>query len=341
MKNNFKMQARMAPEGGRAIVSLSGEIGCWGFSAESWDAVETWCQENAVDKMTLRINSPGGHLLDAFAIIDKISASEMEIEAEIFGLCASAATIIALSCKKVRMSAHSQFMVHHPFGVISGTLEEMQQGLERFATMRDQAFKLYAAKTGKDAETILADHATGVWYTAEQALEYGFIDEIIGADSDSPDEPEEPKESENEPGGDDVIDRVSAMYSRRGLLDSAAVAAVANFFGMRTPAQKAEDNRLAALTEKVASLESEMSALRAERDGAQAAAAMAEAEAAEMEKRIADRVAAAIARDRAALAVNPTDLPAPADCLKAKNQELAGLTTAQLISRAAAEVATH
>lgn len=340
MKNTSKMQARMAPEGGRAIVALSGEIGCWGFSAESWDAVESWCQENAVDKMTLRINSPGGHLLDAFAIIDKISASSMEIEAEIFGLCASAATIIALSCKKVRMSAHSQFMVHHPFGVISGTLEEMQQGLDRFATMRDQAFKMYAAKTGKDAETILSDHATGIWYTAEQALEYGFIDEIIGADTDtdSTDEPEEPK---TEPGGDDVIDRVSDMYSRRGLLDSAAVAAVANFFGMRTPAQKAEDNRLAALTEKVATLESEMSALRAERDGAQAAAAMAEAEAAEMEKRIADRVAAAIARDRAALAINPDSLPAPADCLKAKNEELAGLTTAQLISRAAAEAAAH
>ena len=233
----------MAPEGGRAIVSLAGEIGRWGFSPESWAAVETWCQENAADRVTLRINSPGGSLPDAMAIIDLMRASKLELEAEIFGLCASAATLVALACKRLRMSAHSQFMVHHPYGFIAGSLEDMEAGLDIFRQMRQQAFDLYAERTGKDAETIMADHDHDVWYTAQQALEYGFIDEIIGAADDA----DKPEENTPEPAAD--TPEPAEMYAQRGLLNSAAVAKILSWCGLRTPAKKAEDNRIAALSQ--------------------------------------------------------------------------------------------
>lgn len=331
MKNNIKMQARMAPEGGRAIVSLAGEIGRWGFSPESWAEVETWCQENAADRVTLRINSPGGSLPDAMAIIDMMRASKLELEAEIFGLCASAATLVALACKRVRMSAHSQFMVHHPYGFLAGSLEDMEAGLEIFRQMRQQAFALYAAKTGKDAETIMADHDHDVWYTAQQALDYGFIDEIIGAADDA----DKPEENTPEPAADQP--EPAEMYSQRGLLNSAAVARVLSWCGLRTPAQRAEENRLAALSQQVETLRAEMTALRAERDGAAENARRAEEEAQAMETRIAERVAKAIAADRASLAVNPADLPAPLASLSSKNSALAGKSVNELLEIARAE----
>lgn len=325
MKNNIKMQARMAPEGGRAIVSLAGEIGRWGFSPESWAAVETWCQDNAATRITLRINSPGGALPDAMAIYDLVRASPIEVEAEIYGLCASAATLVALACPRVRISPHSQFMVHHPYGVIAGELEDLEAGLDSFKQLRQQAFDVYAVKTGKPAETIMADHEHGVWYTAQQAVDYGFVDEIIGA-ADDADQPED-----NTPEPADDTPKPAEMYAQRGLLNSAAVAKVLSWCGMRTPAKKAEDNRIAELSQQIVDLRNEMTALKAERDGAAENARRAEEEAQAMEARIAERVAKAIAADRASLAVNPDELPTPQLSLASKTSALAGKSLDEML----------
>ncbi len=324
------MTARMAPEGGRAIVSLNGDIGRWGFSPEAWDEIETWCQENGVSKVTMRINSPGGNLADAMSIIDRMQASGLELEAEVFGLAASAATLVAMACKRVRMSRHSQFMVHHPFGIIAGTLENMETGLEVFKTYRAQAFAMYAEKTGKPAEQIMEDHVNDVWYSAEQAVSYGFVDEIIGAaaEGDEPEE-EEPEPVENE-------DATAEMYAGRGLLGSAALAKLMTWCGIRPTARKQERDRIAALQARVDSLQADLVALKAERDGAAATAAAAEAEAQMCEERIRERVAAAVAEDRARMAVNPATLPAP-ERAREGVASLAGLSTNDLLARAAAE----
>ena len=323
------MSARMAPEGGRAIMALNGEIGRWGFSSEAWDEVETWCQENAVSRLTLRINSPGGSLADAMSIIDRMTASGLELEAEVFGLCASAATLVALACKSVRMSRHSQWMVHHPFGVIAGNLEDLEAGLEVFRTMREQAFAMYAAKTGKDAGTIMAEHAHDVWYSAEQAVAYGFVDSIIGAEEDpaAADE-EEPEEEEKTASPEETAE----MYATRGLLGSAALGRLAAWCGIRPSAKKQEQSRIDALTAQVAALQQDVTTLKAERDGAAATAAKAETEAQAMEERIRERVAAAIAEERTRMAVNPAELPAPE--VAAQVESLQGLTVEQLLRRA-------
>lgn len=331
------MQARMAPEGGRAIVALNGDIGRWGFSPQAWDDIEAWCQENGVERVTLRINSPGGNLADAMSIIDRMQASGLQLEAEVFGLAASAATLVAMACSKVRMSKHSQFMVHHPFGVIAGTLEDMETGLEVFKTYRAQAFAMYAEKTGKTAEQVMEDHAHDVWYSAEQAVAYGFVDEIIGAADDDAEEPDDdgaadPEEDENQ---------TSEMYATRGLLGSAALGRMAAWLGIGMSPKKQEASKLAALEMQVESLRADVTALKAERDGAVATAAAAESEALAMEERIRERVAAAIAEERAKMAVNPAELPEPAAALKGEAAGLVGLSVPQLLQRAAEERGKH
>lgn len=327
------MQARMAPEGGRAIVALNGDIGRWGFSPQAWDDIEAWCQENGVERVTLRINSPGGNLADAMSIIDRMQASGLQLEAEVFGLAASAATLVAMACSKVRMSKHSQWMVHHPFGVIAGTLEDMETGLEMFKTYRAQAFAMYAEKTGKAAEVVMEDHAHDVWYSAEQAVAYGFVDEIIGAADEDAEEPDEdgaenPEEDENQ---------TSEMYATRGLLGSAALGRMVAWLGIGMSPKKQEASKLEQLEMQVKSLRADVTALRAERDGAVATAAAAEGEALAMEERIRERVAVAIAEERARMAVNPAELPAPAAALKGEAAGLVGLSVPQLLRRAAEE----
>lgn len=342
MKNKAKMMARMAPDGTTAILTLSGTVGLWNFSPESWDAVEAYCQEQKAEKLVLRINSPGGYLLDGMAIVDKIQASSLPVEAEVFGMCGSAATLVALACAKVRMSKNSRWMVHHPTGVLFGELEDLENGLADFKAMRQQAFQMYADKTGKTVEELMEAHAHGVYYTAEQAKAYGWIDEIIGAAEDPADKPEdtpqdtpEDKPEDSEEGEEDDAE----MQAARGHIGAAAFARLARVFGFRPRRKPAsEESKLASMQASIADLKDQMATLRAERDGAAASAAKAEAEAQAVEASVQDRVAKAVARARAEMGVPAGKLPAPADPNAAPAAvDLSRMSTQQLLDRAAAE----
>lgn len=333
--NEIKMQARMAPDGVTAILTLSGTVGLWGFSSERWDAMEAYCQEQKAQKLVLRINSPGGYLLDGMAIVDKIKASGLPVEAEIFGMCASAATLVALACGKVRMSRNSRWMVHHPTGVLFGELEDLENGLADFKAMRQQAFEMYAEKTGKPVEELMQAHAHGVYYTAEQAKAYGWIDEIIGAADEPEDKPEEPEETEEDT--EEETEDDTEMLAGRGHVGATALARLARVFGF-TPRRKAEseETRLAKMQASLDELKAQMADLRAERDGAAAAAAKAEAEAQAVEALVQDRVAKAVAAAKAEMGVPAGGLPAPENPNAAPaRRDLSGMSTQDLLALAA------
>lgn len=335
MKSNAKMMARMAPDGGTAILTLTGTVGHWGFSSEYWDEMEAYCQEQKASKLVLRINSPGGYLLDGMAIVDKIKASGLEVEAEVFGMCGSAATLVALACGRVRMSRNSRWMVHHPTGVLAGELEDLENGLADFKAMRLQAFEMYAAKTGKSVEELMEAHAHGVFYTAEQARAYGWVDEIIGEE----DGEETPEPAPEEPAADDSADdgeEEGAEFSAaRGNIGAAAFARLASVFGFR-PRRKvvSEESRLARMQASIDELKAQMTALRAERDGAAAVAARAEAEAAAVEAHVQERVAKAVAAARAEMGVPAGGLPAPVDPNAAPCVNLSAMSREQLLELA-------
>lgn len=335
MKSNAKMMARMAPDGGTAILTLTGTVGHWGFSSEYWDEMEAYCQEQKASKLVLRINSPGGYLLDGMAIVDKIKASGLEVEAEVFGMCGSAATLVALACGRVRMSRNSRWMVHHPTGVLAGELEDLENGLADFKAMRLQAFEMYAEKTGKSVEELMEAHAHGVFYTAEQARAYGWVDEIIGEE----DGEETPEPAPEEPAADDSADdgeeEGAELSAARGNIGAAAFARLASVFGFR-PRRKvvSEDSRLARMQASIDELKAQMTALRAERDGAAAVAAKAEAEAAAVEAQVQERVAKAVAAARAEMGVPAGELPAAVDPNAAPRVNLASMSREQLLELA-------
>lgn len=332
--------ARMAPDGGTAILTLTGTVGHWGFSSEYWDEMEAYCQEQKASKLVLRINSPGGYLLDGMAIVDKIKASGLEVEAEVFGMCGSAATLVALACGRVRMSRNSRWMVHHPTGVLAGELEDLENGLADFKAMRLQAFEMYAAKTGKSVEELMEAHAHGVFYTAEQARAYGWIDEIIG-EGEEEETPEPAADDDADGGADDVPaadeEDGAELSAARGNIGAAAFARLASVFGFR-PRRKvvSEESRLARMQASIDELKTQMTALRAERDGAAAVAARAEAEAAAVEAHVQERVAKAVAAARAEMGVPAGELPAPVDPNAAPCVNLSAMSREQLLELAMA-----
>lgn len=148
------------------------------ISKEISDAIN-----QGADKIIFKINSGGGSVIAAMGLYDEITNLNVTTESLIFGIAASAATYIPLACEKSRIYKSGTFMIHRCCGAVRGSLEEMESDLDYFADMEKKVIAIYAAKTGKTPEEIIAMMDATTYMNAEQALENGFVDEIVGKDS--------------------------------------------------------------------------------------------------------------------------------------------------------------
>lgn len=156
-----------------------------GFSSRIAAAMIDYARDIAAKKLIVRINSPGGDVISSLAIFDLLRSSGLETEAEIYGIAASAATIVALGCNKIRMAEQAQWMVHEPSFEMIGDLSTLNRDLAWFAGVRDRIFDIYAEATGKTREQVLADHEHEVYYTLPEAMAYGWP--ITALAEDEPD----------------------------------------------------------------------------------------------------------------------------------------------------------
>ena len=164
-----------------AELILYGSIG----SDEYWDDIsdKAFKQDienlGDVENITLHINSPGGSVFSAVAIANTLKNHKAKITANIDGLAASAATIITSACDTVKMPKNALFMVHNPITFAYGNNQDMQKTLEMLNKVKDSIIETYLNKAKTDKETLskLMDNET--WMSAEEAKEYGFVDEIL------------------------------------------------------------------------------------------------------------------------------------------------------------------
>lgn len=159
----------------------------------SWFGIDprTWVPEfNAIRAKTihLRINSPGGAVMDAESMKTAIAQHPSKVVAHVDGLCASAATGLALAAKEVEMTDGAFFMIHNAWGCCAGSAEDMEQyaGLLRKCTGNIVAD--YQRKTGKPERQIRDWMDRETWFTAEEAKRHGFVDRIYvpGASNSDP-----------------------------------------------------------------------------------------------------------------------------------------------------------
>lgn len=305
MKNTSPLQVTMTADGS-AVMELFTDIGSWGYQLKDFTAALSGIQSPDV---TLRINSPGGEVIEALAIYDLIKASDKTFTCEVYGLCASAATLVALACGSVKMAANATWMVHEPSFNFGGTLAECDNLRETMSTLRDKVYAIYAAATGKTPEALAADHTSDRFYTAAEALEYGWISEILNLDdSNASEDPasvgedtpadvptEEPTDTE-----DDTTDDVPSTRP------ATALGKIRAALGLSTKEERLsasrDEWRRRALTAEAAAR------------GAKSIAAVARAEAAAALQNVEARISAATAAAMAALAA-PSDLPAPSEQL--------------------------
>jgi ATP-dependent Clp endopeptidase proteolytic subunit ClpP len=126
----------------------------------------------------LHLNSPGGLVFDGQAIHNALVRHPAAITVYIDGLAASIASVIALAGDRIVMASNALFMIHDPAGGVWGPAADMRKMAEVLDKIKATIIGVYQAKTGADAEELAAAMTAETWYTAEEALAAGFVDEI-------------------------------------------------------------------------------------------------------------------------------------------------------------------
>ena len=129
----------------------------------------------------LFINSPGGSVISGLGIYDTMQYVSPEIGTICTGLAASMGAVLLSAGTKGKRTClpHSRVMIHQPSGGMQGQFSDMEISYNLIRSMRDELYAIMAKHTGKDAETIAKDSARDNWMTANEAKEYGLVDEVL------------------------------------------------------------------------------------------------------------------------------------------------------------------
>ena len=134
----------------------------------------------------LYINSPGGVVTAGLAIYDTMQYIKPDVVTVGMGLAASMGQFLLTSGApgKRYITPHTRVLLHQPLGGAGGSATEIRINADLILGMKKELAAITASRTGKTVEQVEADGDRDHWFTAQEALEYGFVDRVI----DSPQE---------------------------------------------------------------------------------------------------------------------------------------------------------
>jgi|UniRef100_A0A7V3RGK4 ATP-dependent Clp protease protease subunit len=137
--------------------------------------------EDANKEIFLYINSPGGIVSSGLAIYDTMQYIKPPVSTICIGMAASMAALLLAGGTKGKRYAlpHSRIMIHQPEGAFQGQAADIEIHAREVLKVRELLNKLLAKHTGKTEERIAKDTDRNYFMSAEEAKEYGIIDEVI------------------------------------------------------------------------------------------------------------------------------------------------------------------
>ena len=139
--------------------------------------------EDPDKEISFYINSPGGSITDGMAIVDTMNYIKCPVSTICVGLAASMGSVLLTCGAKGRRFAtpNSEILIHQPLisGGLAGQTTEIKIHADHMVKTREKLNKLLSEKTGQSLEQIEKDTERDHYMTAEEALKYGLIDEII------------------------------------------------------------------------------------------------------------------------------------------------------------------
>jgi ATP-dependent Clp protease, protease subunit len=142
--------------------------------------------EDAEKDIYLYINSPGGSITAGMAIYDTMQFVPNDIVTVGIGMAASMGQLLLTAGTKGKryITPNARVLLHQPHGGFGGTASDIQTQAQLILDMKRRLAEITAAQTGKSVDQINADGDRDRWFSAEEALEYGFVDHIRESASD-------------------------------------------------------------------------------------------------------------------------------------------------------------
>jgi ATP-dependent Clp protease, protease subunit len=137
------------------------------------------------DSITLYTNCPGGDVFAAEAMCQALREHPAKVTMQIEGYAASAATAIACACDEVIATAASKYMIHQTWTLAIGNADELLQTVDLLRKCDDSMYDAYERRTGQSRDQIIEWCKAETWFTAEEAVKFGFVDSVLTASSPS------------------------------------------------------------------------------------------------------------------------------------------------------------
>ncbi|RMI32815.1 ATP-dependent Clp protease proteolytic subunit [Nocardia stercoris] len=141
--------------------------------------------EDPTRDISLYINSPGGSVTAGMAIYDTMQFATCDVATYGMGLAASMGQFLLTAGAKGKRYAlpHARIMMHQPSAGIGGTAADIAIQAALFAENKEELNRLQSLHTGQSVEQINIDSDRDRWFTAQQAMEYGFVDHVVSRES--------------------------------------------------------------------------------------------------------------------------------------------------------------
>ena len=137
--------------------------------------------EDGKRDISLYINSPGGSVTAGMAIYDTMQFVDCDVATYALGLAASMGQFLLSAGTRGKRFAlpHARILMHQPSAGVAGTASDIQIQAEQFKLTKREMAALIAEQTGQTVEQVEKDSDRDRWFTAQQALDYGFVDHVV------------------------------------------------------------------------------------------------------------------------------------------------------------------
>ena len=129
----------------------------------------------------LYLNTPGGQVSSGLGIYDTMQLVEPDVATICTGMAASMGSVLLCAGAKGKRSAlpHSRVLIHQPLGGAQGQASDILIAAKEIEKLREELFRIIAGHSGQPYERVAADGDRDYWMTAQEALDYGMVDEVL------------------------------------------------------------------------------------------------------------------------------------------------------------------
>ena len=131
--------------------------------------------------ISLYINTPGGQVTSGLAIYDTMQLVEPDVATICTGMAASMGSVLLCAGARGKRSClpHSKVLIHQPLGGAQGQASDIMIAAKEIEKTRKELYDIISEHSGQPYEKVFADADRDYWMTAQEALEYGMVDEIL------------------------------------------------------------------------------------------------------------------------------------------------------------------